>query len=155
MTEIEQPKVCESDLEELGFTAAATGLKQKRELARKMRIAFEHFRVVTPDKIQEFNQELCKRTRTDRKGGGYIYQHLAFIPIAQYGEVPPADALEALRAAKELKCFDTYEVAKIESVQVIPDPILFGCITGCANKYYIAQWDNDVKIEDLLKPDEG
>lgn len=156
MTEIKEPKVCETDLEELGFTTAAKGLKEKRELARKMRIAFEHFRVVQPMHIQKFNEELYARSRTKTSiTGSYSYQHLAFIPISQYGEVPPATALEALRAAKELKCFDSFEVAKIESVQIIPDPILFGIINGCDNKYFITQWDSDVRIEQLLKEDEG
>ena len=153
--EKQQIKPCESDLEQLGFTAAASGLKYKREIARKMRIAFEHFRVVTPENIQAFNHELCKRTRTSREGGGYTYQRLEFIPISEYEQVPPAAVLEALRAARELNCFDAYQVAMIVSQTVIPDPILFGIITGCSNKYYIAQWDDDVKIEDILKEDEG
>ena len=151
----QKPAVCESDLEELGFTRAAEGLKQKRELARKMRIAFEHFRVVTPEHITQFNQDLRKRSTSPDSYGAYTYQKLVFIPIGSYGEIPPAPALEALRAAKSLKCFDSFEVAKIESVKVVPDPILFGVITGCDNKYFIAQWDDDVRIEDILRPDEG
>jgi len=146
---------CESDLEELGFIKAAEDLKVKREMARKMRIAFEHFRVVTPDAITRFNEDLRKRTTKTGQFSTYSYQRLRFTPIAQYGQIPPTAALEALRAAKGLKCFDAFEVADIESVQVIPDPILFGVITGCENKYFIAQWDEDVKIEDILKPDEG
>lgn len=149
-----ETKVCESELEELGFTAASTGLKQKRELARKMRIAFEFYKVVTPEYIARFNEELMKRSRQDNKSG-YTYQHLKFTPIAQYGEIPPAPVLEALRDAKSKKCFDNFEIATIESVTVVPDPILFGTITGDSNKYYIAQWDEDVKIEDILRPDEG
>lgn len=149
-TKVSQPT--ESDLEELGFTSASTGLKQKRELARKLRLAFEHFRVVTPGSIDRFNEELRKRTQTSVP---YTYQRLKFTPIAQYGDIPPAPALEALRAAKKIGCFDSYEVATIESVTVVPDPVLFGCITGCPNKYFIAQWDDDVKIEDILRSDEG
>lgn len=154
--EKQQTQVCESDLEELGFTAAANSVKQKRELARKMRIAFEHFRVVTPEHIKDFNEKLYTTSKSKAgQFGSYSYQRLTFTPISQYGEVPPAPALEALRAAKELKCFDSFEVAKIESVTVVPDPILFGCITGCDKKYFVAQWDDDVKIEDILRPDEG
>jgi len=40
-------------------------------------------------------------------------------------------------------------------VTVVPDPILLGRITGCENRYFIAQWDDDVKIEDILKENEG
>src|SRR5580765_3432952 len=157
MDTLEKTKVatrpCESDLEELGFTQAASGLKLKRELARKMRLAFEHFRVVTPEHIKRFNEELYKRSKTS--GSTYTYQRLKFTLIAQYGEIPPAAALEALRAAKKIGCFDNFEVATIESVTVVPDPVLFGCIDGDQNKYFIAQWDDDVKIEDILRPDEG
>jgi hypothetical protein len=40
-------------------------------------------------------------------------------------------------------------------VKVIPDPVVFGIIIGCRNKYFIAQWDNEVSIEQILKEDEG
>lgn len=147
-----KPVVCETDLEELGFTQAASGLKLKRELARKMRLAFEHFRVVTPEHIKRFNEELHNRSYDKHT---YTYQRLKFTLIAQYGEIPPAPALESLREAKRIGCFDRFEVATIESVTVVPDPVLFGCIDGCDNKYFIAQWDDDVKIEDILRPNEG
>jgi len=145
---------CESELEELGFTQAASDLKLKRELARKMRLAFEHFRVVTPEHIKRFNEELYKRTKVSQQFG-FNYQRLKFTLIGQYGQIPPPAALEALRAAKKIGCFDSFEVATIESVTVVPDPVLFGTINGDMNKYFIAQWDDDVKIEDILRPDEG
>ena len=160
MTEtIETPTVRACELEELGFKAAASNVTAKRELARKMRIAFEHFRVITPDHITRFNEELkAKSTTQDGKnkwGSIYTYQTLAFTPIEQYQEVPPAEALGKLREAKALDCFDSFEVATIKSVTVVPDPILLGRIIGCENRYFIAQWDDDVKIEDILKDDEG
>lgn len=144
-----------SELEELGFKTAASNVTAKRELARKMRIAFEHFRVVTPQHIDQFNAKLREETRQDTGNGGYNYKTLAFTPIERYPEVPPAEALLKLKEAKELQCFDTYEVATIQSRVVVPDPILFGRITGCSNYYYIAQWDSDVSIEDILKEGEG
>jgi len=144
----------ECELRELGLTAAADEIKAKRELARKLRIAFEFFRVVTQEQISRFQTELMKRTR---KGDEFIYTYdkLKFTLLHQYGSVPPAPVLEALRAAQAHECFDFYEVAEIESVKVIPDPILFGRINGSLNRFYIAQWDNDVKIEDILREDEG
>jgi hypothetical protein len=51
--------------------------------------------------------------------------------------------------------FDTYEIAHIQSIVERKDPILFGCITGCADKFFIAQWDDDVKIEDIINENEG
>lgn len=148
----------ESELEELGFKAAAESLKGKRELARKMRIAFEFHRVVTPENIKQFNEELLQRTRkvTD-KYGSYTHQYLQFTPVESYGEIPPPEALALLREAKQRNCFDQFVVATIgtTSVSKVPDPILFGQIKGDQNYYFIAQWDDDVRIEDILKEDEG
>lgn len=149
----------ENDLRELGFTAAAEQVQKDRELARKLRIAFEHFRVVTPAHIERFQSEL--KTKTQQADGrnqwGEITTHdrLKLTNIASYAAVPPQEALDELRKAKELNCFDTFEVATIESVRVVPDPIVFGVIHGCTNKYFVCQWDEDVKIEDILRPDEG
>lgn len=149
----------ENELKELGFDAASQQVQKDRELARKLRTAFEHYRVVEPEHFTRFNSDL--KAKTEQKDGknqwGNIttYDRLKFTPVAQYTAVPPPEVLEALRAAKGHGCFDAFEVATIESVRVVPDPIIFGIITGSANKYFIAQWDNDVKIEDILKEDEG
>lgn len=149
----------EIELSELGFEKAATQLTQDKEFARKLRIAFEHFRVVEPKHITRFNEELKARTHkakgSNQWGQITSYDTLKFTGIAEYTAVPPKPALEALRHAKTLGCFDGYEIATIESVEVVPDPILFGTITGSGNKYFIAQWDDDVKIEDILHVDEG
>lgn len=148
--------VNQTELEELGFTQAAGNVKAKRELARKMRIAFEHFRVVTPEYVDAFNDKLKKATsKQNPLTYSYNYQKLVFTSIDKYPEVPPVEALTALKEARKLACFDNYEVATIQSVTIVPDPILFGRINGCNNYYFIAQWDDDVKIEDILKDDEG
>lgn len=150
----------EQELRDLGFEAAANETKAKRALARKLRIAFEHFRVVEPGQIKRFNEELHNKTLNrnptiDNPYGYPVYQVLKFTPTNQYAGVPPVEVLEKLKEAKKLDCFDAFEVATIESVQVVPDPVLFGVITGCQNKYFIAQWDNDVSIEQILRPEEG
>jgi len=149
----------EQDLRDLGFDAAANETRAKRELARKLRIAFEHFRVVEPQHIDRFNEELKRRSKLNKGKNqwGEIYQYdtLLFTPVGQYPGVPPKAVLDEVKKAKELNCFDEFEVATIQSVEVIPDPIVFGRIKGCAKKYFIAQWDDDVKIEDILRPEEG
>jgi hypothetical protein len=156
VTTIPEERVKTSELEELGFKTAADNVKSRRELARKMRIAFEHFRVVTPDHVTRFNEELKQKTYKMENGAfTYTYQTMVFTPIEKYPEVPPTEALEKLKEAKALNCFDAFEVANIQSRTVVPDPILFGRIGGCDNRYFIAQWDDDVRIEDILKEDEG
>lgn len=154
MEQVKKVIVNEQELRDLGFETAANQCLVKRELARKLRIAFEHFRVVEPEQIARFNQELAKKTNVATTYGN-TYQTLRFTKVESYPNVPPVDVLEKLREAKKLNCFDTYEVATIESVVQVPDPVLFGVIAGCQNKYFIAQWDNDVSIEDILRPEEG
>lgn len=149
----------ENDLRELGFDSAASKLSADKELARKLRITFEHFRVVTPEHLGRFQTELKERTTrqdgANQWGAITVYDKLVFTPIKNYKAIPPQEALDELRKAKKLGCFDNFEVATIESVRIVPDPIIFGTINGCPNKYYVCQWDSDVKIEDILRPEEG
>ena len=146
-------------LEKLGFTQASKDLKVKEELKRKMTIAYEHFRYVRPEKIIVFNEKLKQETiKREGKKGANLYENydkLAFTPIAQYGTIPPTEVLEKIEQAQKIGCFDEFEIAKIESVKEYKDPIVFGKITGCSDLFFIAQWDNDVKIEDILMPNEG
>lgn len=62
---------------------------------------------------------------------------------------------DALESAHADKCFDKFEVMTVEWHKEVPDPILFGVVNGCADRFFIAQWDTDVKIEDILKDHEG
>jgi len=147
VTEMQDPAVVDR-LEKLGFKAASAEVKELATRKRKMALAYELYRFVRPEKIQEFNAKLYKESRTSNGG----YKMLDFQPIEHYKNVPPADVLNALEAAQGHKCFDKFDVAYIREVE---DPILFGVINGCEDRFYIAQWDNDVKIEDILGPNEG
>jgi len=152
----EEATPTEAELRELGLTEAANKVKTARELARKLRIAFEHFRVVTPEVLTRFKKDLHERTyKQDIRTYTESFHQLKLTALESYTEVPPAEVLKAIRGAKELKCFDRFEVATIEAVQRVPDPVVFGIIDGCDNKYFVAQWDNDLKIEDILREDEG
>lgn len=146
MEQIKEPAVLDR-LERLGFTAAGAKVKELSLRKRKMAIAYEHYRFVRPEKITAFNEKLM---RDSRKGGDY--KTLTFTPVDRYAEVPPAKVLDSLETAQGRKCFDSFEVAHIINVK---DPILFGRISGCADRFFIDQWDDDVKIEDILKPNEG
>lgn len=146
-------------LEKLGMKAAASNLKKKLSLKRKMSIAFEHFRYIKPEKFDDMNAKLKKNT-LEREGKAGVdlyetYDRLKFIALAQYATIPPQEVLDKVEKAQELKCFDTFEVCKIESVKEYKDPIIFGCIKSCPHKFFIAQWDNDIKIEDILSKNEG
>lgn len=144
-----------AELLELGFSKVGNKLKDKEDLKRKLAIAFEHHRVVTPGVVERFQKQLRKKTEAVDKYGRTSYDTLAFCKIAEYGEVPPVEVLGKVKEAMALKCFDYFEVAKVETVQVRPDPIIFGRIKGCDDRFFVAQWDNDVKIEDILMANEG
>ncbi len=162
------PKI--EELQECGFAAAAKEMELQKgiatpELREKLRLAFEFYRVVEPRHIDEFNMSLRKKTRSRVREGGQFrltWQELEFTRIENYRHVPPPEVLVELRKAKGLKWFDYFEVATIgirTEYRTIPtrikDPILFGRIKESENRYFIAQWDDDVKIEDILKEDEG
>ena len=142
-------------LERLGLTAAAQNTKTAIELKRKCLVAYEHFRYVTQDKINRFNEVLRKKTETTLNMYYRNYDQLKMTPLEQYGQVPPANVLDLLEKAQGMRCFDTFEVAKIESVQERIDPIIFGRVTGCPDRFFIGQWDNDVKLEDIITEQEG
>lgn len=164
-------------LKDLGLDKAAQTLDKKLTLKKKLAIAYEHFRFVEPHIFDRFQEQLKTKTLRvhepcpqcnnqtvkkmtcnycQRTGARYMtHDKLAFCKLAEYPECPPMDCLMDLKKAKELECFDSFEVAKVETVDVRPDPIIFGLIDGCVDKFYVTQWDDDVKIEDILKENEG
>lgn len=146
-----------SELLELGFKKAGEKLQDKEEMKRKLMIAFEFHRVVTPGIIDRFQKQLRKKTEKQDPQRSWIttYDTIAFCKIGEYAEIPPAEVLGKVKEAKARNCFDYFEVAKVETVEVRPDPIIFGRINGVDDRFFVAQWDNDVKIEDILSENEG
>jgi len=140
-------------LGKLGFNRAAEELTVITEKKRKLALAYEHYKFVTPANVHQFNAVLREKTGKNMDDRNNMwYQVLDFVPIQDYQKAPPEEVLMALEVAQARKCFDTYEVAYIKDVK---DPLLFGRITGTPNRFFIAQWDNDVSIMDLIKENEG
>ena len=150
-------------LKELGMESAHKVVNDKLELQRKMHLAYNGYEFVSQEKIDHFNAELKKKTlviydrntkeirkKVDtRKWNELVYDQLVFCALQDYKQVPPLDVLRKVKAAKDVACFDAFEVAKIESIKEIVDPIVFGRVNGCTDRFFIAQWDEDVKFEDL------
>lgn len=143
------------ELEELGLGQAAANAAYAQRQSKKLMIAYEHYRFVSPGVVDRFKEALKKKTLKGSKYGASTYDTLNFTSLQYYPQIPPREVLDALRQAKERGCFDLFEVASIETVEVRPDPILFGQVMGCQDRFFIAQWDNDVRIEDILKENEG
>lgn len=184
-------------LKELGLETAARQVEKPLIFKRKLAVAYEHFRFVKPEIMENFkaalktktfciteNCPVCKGEKEINYGeakslglamimpvksnGSFpcyycretgaktqTYDTVKMTRLASYDKVPPMDCLMDLKKAKDLNCFDGYEVAEVESVIEKPDPIIFGKIIGCADLFFVTQWDNDIKIEDILKSHEG
>ena len=154
-----EEKITVEELKDLGFDQAANELKLLEEFKRKTAIAYEHFRYVTQEHITKFNEEIKKKTMKkegkNQWGDILTYDQLKFHDIKTYKSSPPKSVLQSIKKAKEMKCFDTFEIAKIESQKEVPDPIVFGRINGCPDLFFIDQWLDDIKISDLIEDNEG
>lgn len=141
-------------LKKLGFESVSNKITELKELKRKTMIAYEHFRYVTQEKIDVFNAKLKQETLTE-DNRAYYYKYLNFIPLAQYSEIPPLNVLDKIEETQNMKCFDYFEIAKIQDKVEVKDPIVFGRINQCPDRFFVAQWDSDVAIEDILQANEG
>lgn len=145
---VDKSGITEQRLAKLGMTKMAENLEKLKTRARKMMIAGEFYRFITPEKIEAFQQKLVRQSKDNN-----TYQRLSFTALEDYTKIPPEHVLVKLEEAIERKCFDRFEVAHITEVK--KDPLLLGIIEGVGDKYFIEQWDDDVKITDLLKANEG
>lgn len=68
-------------------------------------------------------------------------------PIDQYATLPPEDALKSLEINKSRQVFDYFTIA---SVNAVKDPLLLGRIVGKKERWFLAQWGEDVKIDDVV-----
>lgn len=140
-------------LEKRGFTKAAKDLKDLLDRKRKLMLAYEYYKFITPSNVARFNLQLRAKTGTNMDDAWAMqYKMLDFVGIGNYEKVPPESVLQNLEIAQDRKCFDSFEVAYIKDVK---DPLLFGRIARCPNRFFIDQWDDDVTIDQLISANEG
>lgn len=148
-------------LKELGFEKAAGRVDKQLDLKRRLAVAYERFKVVPPEALDKFQSALRERTYikkiTDKYGSfDEEYEILTLIPLKDYPEVPPMDCLLDLKKAKEMDVFTSFEVVRVEKYKTHqdltpkPDPIIFGVIDGCVDRFFITQWDDDVSFEQIM-----
>lgn len=145
----------QSDLaRKAGFEAAADKFDLIADRQRRLVQAYEFYRYVSKAKIEAFQARLKDSTI---KIDGYTttFDQLVFEPVEKYAGMPPKDVLEAVSVAKERGIFDVLEVASIQTQRVVADPIVFGRITGCPDRFFVAQWGDDVKLTDLIGEHDG
>jgi len=101
--------------------------------------------------VEPFRQDIRiqKETHDYQEAGKSLIGKYVWLeqPIENVKAVPPEFALERLQAAKDSGVFEYYTIARLES---LPDPILFGRIEGSEDRFVIAQWDNDITLDDLI-----
>lgn len=68
-------------------------------------------------------------------------------PIESYGKLPPSEVLSSFEVHKGRKVFDYYTVAEVNEVK---DPFLIGRIEGRSERWFIAQWGDDVNLDDVI-----
>lgn len=73
------------------------------------------------------------------------------VPLENYDKYIPESCLDKLMIAKDSGLFDYFTVAYPRH-QLInkSDPVIFGRRDNSVNRFFIAQWDNDVTLDDLL-----
>jgi hypothetical protein len=152
-------------LEKAGFTQAAQMLAMVQNKQRRLLLAYEFYRYVTPEHIEAFQIKLMAAgIEVENPGTSNVYHRyaqLVFTPIEAYtGQgnkqgLPPQEVIDAVIAANDRAIFDSLEVAYVATVREYKDPIIFGRIDGCGDRFYICQWGDDVAITDLLLSNEG
>jgi len=145
--------------EKAGFTRAVQAAKDVQDRRKRLAIAFEHFRYVTLEDIETFQNQLRESTFTNN-GTAYprlveTFDVLALVLIEDYHGLPPEAVVKEVARVKDMGVFDAMEVAYVQTKRVDRDPIIFGTITGCPHRFYVAEWGDDVSINDILGKHDG
>lgn len=150
-------------MNEIGMKKAVSKIDSKIKMCEKLSTAYNNFEFIDEDGISSFQERLKKDTTVIVRNGKVVkkvdpsryqelkYDTLVFNKLSDYEKTPPMDCLIDIKKAQGLGCFDYYEVAEVISVVEVVDPVVFGRIKGCSDRFFITQWDDDVKWEDLKK----
>lgn len=68
-------------------------------------------------------------------------------PVAKYDGIPPAHALEALKRTQDKGIFEYFTIATVKGVR---DPLLLGRLDGVEDRFFLAQWGDDVALDDVI-----
>lgn len=148
MADKKPKEVVESLLERLGFKRALDKITKGKKVYPKLKMAYALYGFIRQEQIDKFNDKLGK----EKAAKGY-YKRLSFSRLEAYDrDVPPHEVLVKIDEAKKAGCFDYFEIAYVEEIK--KDPIVFGRIEGCKDRFFVAQWDDDVSIEQIIMASE-
>lgn len=68
-------------------------------------------------------------------------------PVEKYETLPPKHILDLLKMHKDRHVFDYFSIA---SVNAVVDPLLLGRIDGSSDRFFIAQWGEDIQLDDVI-----
>lgn len=101
-------------------------------------------KVVSPDTI-------ATRKEAVMAGGKRYSISIEEIPVENYQHIPPADVLSKIKEARECGVFDKLTVAYPTAKEIVEDPLVLGKIKEMPDTwFYIAEWGDDIKLEDLI-----
>lgn len=139
---------------ELGMTKAVEQAEKDEALTKSLLVAYQNYAFISQEKIDAFCARLQQKTLTTTGRAGWDLHHhydtLKLEPLETYPGLPPVDVLTQVKAAKQRGIFTRFEVASIESVNEYKDPIVFGIVEGCSDRFYIGEWGEDVSMADLM-----
>lgn len=69
------------------------------------------------------------------------------VPVKEYKAIPPDHALEALKVARDKEIFHDFTIASVSHVK---DPLLLGVLEGVEDRFFLAQWGEDVALDDVI-----
>lgn len=76
--------------------------------------------------------------------GKFVWQETK---INEYAGIPPKQVLDKLQETQEKKIFDYFTIATVNEVK---DPLLLGRLSNHADRYFLAQWGNDVSLDEVI-----
>lgn len=83
----------------------------------------------------------------------HVWGHVTWteIPLTDYQEIPPAQIVEKVSETNKTGLFDYLTVAKFSyKTEIVKDPLLLGRITNSDIRFFIAQWEDDIHLDDLI-----
>lgn len=165
------------ELKILGFTKIAKDINSGILRDEKLEdIASHGYLVLTPEKIQSFLDRAAAAYNSHWETSPHLFRPGARpygpsrffsptchwfcadpakincfswveTPIKEYETIPPRRVLDSLKAHQARQIFDEFLVATVEHVR---DPFLLGRVEGSEDRYFIAAWDDDIALDDVI-----
>ena len=138
-------------LKSLGFKKLSSKMEEVARRATKINmIALSGYLKIPAEKIKAAKEMIEGRsnmTRQLRLLETTIEKYVGQNHDENNFTLPPGDVLEKLAVAKKSELFDEFTILHVKA---IPDPILLGKIKGEKDRFFIAEWGNDITLTELM-----